>query len=118
MIPNPDSLICPQANFCTVTQKWLRPSLYRETAPVPSNIFLHHDSKVVAREFVPRSLTHRTKLVPGRQKHAPYPPCTVIFFWLKYLDPERCPRRVAQPPFIAGPLGNILIKSKPLIKIK
>jgi len=38
-------------------------------------------------------------------KSAPYPPCTVTAFWLKYQDPDRCFRRVTQPPHIAGPLG-------------
>jgi len=33
------------------------------------------------------------------------PPCTVTAFWLKYQDPDRCSRRVTQPPHIAGPLG-------------
>jgi hypothetical protein len=40
-------------------------------------------------------------------KSAPYPPCTVTAFWLKYLDPARCSRRVTQPPHIAGPLANM-----------
>jgi hypothetical protein len=38
-------------------------------------------------------------------KSAPYPPCTVTAFWLKYKDPARCCRRVTQPPHIAGPLA-------------
>jgi hypothetical protein len=37
-------------------------------------------------------------------KSAPYPPCTVTAFWLKYQDPARMRRRVTQPPHIAGPL--------------
>jgi predicted alpha/beta superfamily hydrolase len=37
-------------------------------------------------------------------KSAPYPPCTVTAFWLKYQDPVRMLRRVTQPPHIAGPL--------------
>jgi len=40
-------------------------------------------------------------------KSAPYPPCTVTAFWLKYRDPARMLRRVTQPPHIAGPLGTI-----------
>jgi len=40
-------------------------------------------------------------------KSAPYPPCTVTAFWLKYQDPARCLRRVTQPPHIAGPLAQI-----------
>jgi hypothetical protein len=38
-------------------------------------------------------------------KSAPYPPCTVTAFWLKYQDPARMLRRVTQPPHIAGPLA-------------
>jgi len=40
-------------------------------------------------------------------KSAPYPPCTVTVFWLKYQDSARMLRRVTQPPHIAGPLGII-----------
>jgi len=45
-------------------------------------------------------------------KTAPYPPCTVTAFWLKYQDTARMLRRVTQPPHIAGPLGVILIKKQ------
>jgi len=41
-------------------------------------------------------------------KSAPYPPCTVTVFRLKYQDPARMLRRVTQPPHIAGPLGRIV----------
>jgi hypothetical protein len=41
-------------------------------------------------------------------KTAPYPPCTVTAFWLKYQDRNRMLRRVTQPPHIAGPLGAIV----------
>ncbi len=34
---NPDTLICTPAKFCIGTQKWLRQSLYRDTAPMSSN---------------------------------------------------------------------------------
>jgi hypothetical protein len=40
-------------------------------------------------------------------KSAPYPPCTVTAFWLKYRDRDRMRRRVTQPPHIAGPLAQI-----------
>jgi hypothetical protein len=39
------------------------------------------------------------------QKHAPYLPCTVTVFWLKYRDSARMLRRLTQPPFIAVPLS-------------
>jgi hypothetical protein len=47
------------------------------------------------------------KICTWTAKTAPYPPCTVTIFWLKYQDPARMLRRVTQPPFIAGPLGGI-----------
>jgi len=37
-------------------------------------------------------------------KSAPYPPCTVTAFRLKFTEHGRCQRRVTQPPHIAGPL--------------
>ena len=45
-----------------------------------------------------------TKLCTMTAKSAPYPPCTVTGYRLKYQDPARCLRRVTQPPHIAGPL--------------
>jgi len=50
--------------------------------------------------------------------HPRPPPCTpaahyaragrgVTVYWLKYLDPTRCCRRVTQPPHTAGPLAFI-----------
>jgi hypothetical protein len=44
-------------------------------------------------------------------KSAPYPPCTVTAFWLKYQDSARCFRLVTQPPHIAGPLACTWNKS-------
>jgi hypothetical protein len=31
---HPDTLICPQLKFCTMTNFWLRDKLYRDTAQV------------------------------------------------------------------------------------
>jgi len=44
------------------------------------------------------------KICTRTAKSAPYPPCTVTAFWLKYQDRDRMLRRVTQPPHIAGPL--------------
>jgi len=33
---NPDTRICTPVNFCTGIWYWLRPNLYRDTAPVPT----------------------------------------------------------------------------------
>jgi hypothetical protein len=52
------------------------------------------------------------KICTMTAKSAPYPPCTVTIFWLKYQDPVRCCRRVTQPPHIAGPLGFIAVANQ------
>jgi hypothetical protein len=41
---------------------------------------------------------------PGFAKIAPYPPCTVTAYWLKYQDRDRMLRRVTFTPSTAGPL--------------
>jgi len=46
-----------------------------------------------------------TKICTMTAKSAPYPPCTVTAFWLKYQDPARMLHRVKQPPHIAGLLS-------------
>ena len=43
-------------------------------------------------------------------KTAPYPPCTVTTWWLKKRGSARCLRRVTQPPHIAGPLVQMLLR--------
>jgi len=48
------------------------------------------------------------KICTMTAKSAPYPPCTVTGFWLKYQDSARMLRRVTQPPHIAGPLVKML----------
>ena len=55
------------------------------------------------------------KICTWTAKSAPYPPCTVTAFWLKYQDPARCLRRVTQPPHIAGPLVVMLGAAQSLI---
>ena len=51
------------------------------------------------------------KICTMMAKSAPYPPCTVTAFWLKYRDPARCLRRVTQPPHIAGPLAVMRLRN-------
>ena len=41
-------------------------------------------------------------------KTAPYPPCTVTVYRLKYQDPDRCCRRVTLTNYTAGPLVCML----------
>jgi hypothetical protein len=57
------------------------------------------------------------KICTMTAKSAPYPPCTVTAFWLKYQDPARMLRRVTQPPHIAGPLVRIWQISRPEIDL-
>jgi hypothetical protein len=47
------------------------------------------------------------KICTMTAKSAPYPPCTVTAYWLKYQDSALVLRRVTQPPHIAGPLQCI-----------
>jgi hypothetical protein len=51
---NPDTRICPQLNSCTLTNFWLRDSLYRDTAPVPSPNFVTGDRFAAPINLVPR----------------------------------------------------------------
>jgi hypothetical protein len=98
-------------------------------AHLPVIKFLHRDKFLAPRQIVPRhcaSARHQicnrgqirgfdqsctatrvmlNKTCTMTAKSAPYPPCTVTAFWLKYQDPARMLRRVTQPPHIAGPLG-------------
>ena len=41
---HPDTRSCPQFSSCTVTNLWLRKSLYRDTAPVPATSFVTGDN--------------------------------------------------------------------------
>jgi hypothetical protein len=46
--------ICPQLKSCTMTNFWLRDSLYRDTAPVPSTNFVTGDKFAAPIKLVPR----------------------------------------------------------------
>jgi hypothetical protein len=59
---NPDTHICILPTLSTMTNSWLRDNLYRDAAPSTSNQFLHRDSFLVDREFVPRSRLPGTNL--------------------------------------------------------
>ena len=100
-------------------------------AHLPAIKILHHDKFLAPRQFVPRHCTSASNQSSNRgytrgsdqtctatrvmlnkicimtAKSAPYPPCTVTAYWLKYRDPARMLCRVTQPPHIAGPLGTI-----------
>ena len=88
----------------TLTDFLLRDKLYPDTAPVPSPTFVTGDKLAVPIKLVPGSRQHAINIVPGLQKHVPYPPRTGINSCLKYQDSARMLRRVTQPPHIAGPL--------------
>ena len=83
-------------------------------------IFATSSTGTISRPFiklVPRPRLHAIKFVPGppslklrrakTAKSTPYLSCTGTISRLKYQDPARMLRQVTQPPFIAGPLGNI-----------
>ena len=103
----------------TMTTFWLRDNPYRDTA------LCRQDSsetpwqlRNLQATLGPTRHEYHRLLVPGRQKHAPYPPCTV-----KVSRPNMtmiCPvlRRVTQPPFIAGPLALINFQSSNMIFLK
>ena len=77
----PDSLSCLQFKSCTVTDFWLRPNLYRDTAPVPLTNILYRDSFPAPIKLVPRHAPCFNKTCTRTAKTTPYPPCTVTAFW-------------------------------------
>jgi hypothetical protein len=77
-----------------LTVFWLRSNLYRDTAPVLLSNFVTGDKFAAAIKLCIATRVMLNKLCTWMAKTAPYPPCTVTTFWLKYLDPARCLRRV------------------------
>jgi hypothetical protein len=65
---NPDTRTCKQYKSCTLTDIWLRDSLYRDTAPVFLTKILHRDSFLAPIKLVSRHAYLRLKLTPRRQK--------------------------------------------------
>jgi hypothetical protein len=61
---HPDSRLCMQINSYTGTDFWLRPYLYRDTAPVPAISFESGDNFIDPNKIVPRPRQHQTKIVP------------------------------------------------------
>jgi hypothetical protein len=73
MALHPDSRSCPQTCSCTVTDFWLRPTLYRDTAPVLAISFVTGDIPIAIGiaapiELVPRSGSNSTKLAAMNAK--------------------------------------------------
>jgi len=104
---HPDTRICPQIKSCTMTNFWLRDSLYRDTAPVsiykPSAtettsrllINLCTATLVMLKNFC--AMTCKNHAIPSLHRDS---------FVAEVPGPCRCSRRVTQPPFIAGPLAK------------
>jgi len=88
-------------NFC------LRDNLHRDAAPMPFSSFIYREKYPAVYQTCTATPPERNKICTRTAKSTPYPPCTGTIFWLKYQDPARMPRRVTQPPFIAGPLAQI-----------
>jgi len=63
MAMHPDTRSCPQSNSCTVTNLWLRNSLYRDTAPVLAISFVTGDRFLAPIKLVPRNGSNSTKLL-------------------------------------------------------
>ena len=51
---HPDTRICTQLKSYTLTNYWLRDSLYRDTAPVPATNFVTGDKFATPIKLVPR----------------------------------------------------------------
>jgi hypothetical protein len=119
----PDTLICTIFKSCTVTNNWLRDSLYRDTAPV----HIYQLSATVTNSWPLSWLCTATRLMLNlictrTAKTTPYSPRTpatrfaragrgVTAYWLKYHDSGRMLRRVTLTNYTAGPLAFMLRKS-------
>jgi len=107
---NPDSHLCTQSISCTGIVTRLRQSFYRDAAPM-------HFSKLFSGDNNSTRYKGSTAIAPASDKTctmtaktAPYPSRHRDSFPAKV--PGQVPgwlRRVTQPPFIAGPLGKILM---------
>jgi hypothetical protein len=97
-----------------MTHSRLRPTLYRDTAPVASTNILQTDSKVVLRYFVPRLRQHAIKLVPGGQKlrHASLIPAGARTLPFSKFSGPAFLRSATKTTSIAGPLG-VIVRAKP-----
>jgi hypothetical protein len=100
---HPDARSCPQFKACTVTNLWLRYSLYRDTAPVLATSFVTGDNFAAPIKLVPRSgsnsqtFQYKCKTYAILSLHRD---CSLA----KVTGSARCLRRVTQPSFIAVPL--------------
>jgi hypothetical protein len=93
---------------CTVTDFWLRDSLYRDTAPVPAQNFVTGEKFAAPIKPVPRYSYNSQNLYLDGKKCA-IPSLHRDNFLAKVPAPStrgaRMLRRVIQPPHIAGPLA-------------
>jgi hypothetical protein len=59
---------CSQFNSCTLINLWLKPTLYRDTAPVPETSFVTGDNLVAPIHLVPRhSYTSQSLYTDGKK---------------------------------------------------
>jgi hypothetical protein len=107
---HPDTRTCSQLKSCTVTDFWLRDSLYRDTAPVPQQksctvivnrlrFNLYRDTR---NAYKICTWMAKTRAIPSLHRDS----------FLAYRDRfVAVLRRVTQPPHIAGPLCVMRHKS-------
>ena len=134
-------LYCHGFCFCSYFQDSFVMGHAPGHAHLPPIKIVHRDRFLASRQIVPRhcasapnkhsvprkfSSSDQTctatrvmllKLCTQTAKSAPYPPCTVTTFWLKYQDSALMLRRVTQPPHIAGPLVVMLVAAQSLMQI-
>jgi hypothetical protein len=87
--------------------KFLAPRqlLPRHCASAHLSNFCNRDNFLSTYQLCTTTLVMLNQFCARTAKSAPYSPCAVTIFWLKYQDSARCLCRVTQPPFIAGPLA-------------
>jgi hypothetical protein len=99
-----DTRSCLQSNSCTVTNLWLRNSLYRDTALMPETSFVTGDNFLARIWHCIATRLYLTNSLQEGKKYA-IPSLHRDSFLPKVPGSARCSRRVTQPPFIAARYG-------------
>jgi hypothetical protein len=112
---NPDTHSYSQFKSCTWTNFWLRPTLNRDTAPVPFHSFIYRDyfpavyqtctATPPALRFGGQSAPACNKTCTRTAKSTPCSPLPSIGTITISASCYHDRRRATQPPFIAGPLA-------------
>jgi hypothetical protein len=85
--------------------------LYRDTAPVPFSNFIYLEKDSSVYQTCTATAPALNKICTKMAKSTPYLSCHRDNFPAKVPGPMAgWLRQVTQPPFIAGPLGNIGVK--------